>query len=135
MLTKAEKQLIERELISREHVRVRRKKFFDAIFWVGLAFLVLAAVSPVFLGKSLVPHFFRFGYLLCLFLYIEAVTIPRTFSQDIDPQWHLNPWQDILQRLSSEDRQIKAIILLAAPFALRVIVFSIVFLCTHLIRR
>jgi hypothetical protein len=44
---------------------------------------------------------------------MKFLTIPQTFAQDADPAWHLNPWQEALQRLGADGRQVQGIILLA----------------------
>jgi hypothetical protein len=110
--TAAERRLIERELIAREEVRAKRRKYFRVLFVVGVTSSVTAAFCQAFGVGGLLSVLLRLGSLACLLLYTEFLTIPRTFSQDMDPRWHLNPWREALQRVGSDGRMTQGIILL-----------------------
>jgi len=63
------------------------------------------------------------------FPYTDFLAIPQSFSKDIDSGWHLNPWADAIQRLSAENRQWKAVLLLVtlplSRMILRFIAFAV----------
>ena len=121
LLTREDKRLIEREFIARENVRLKRRLFFDRVFSIGLiAGIASPALAEIF-GRNPASSLLGLTWVICTLLYTEFLTIPRTFSKDMDPQWHFNPWREALERLSSEDRQIKALILLAARLAVKMV--------------
>lgn len=111
--TRQEKLLLERELIAREETRVRRKTFFERLFFVGISAALASAFLGAFFGKGLWPALLGLVWGICTLLYTEFLTVPHTFAKDADLTWHLNPWQEALQRLGADGRQIQGIILLA----------------------
>lgn len=112
-LTRLEKLLIERELIPREETRIRRKAFFGRLFFAGVTATLVSTFIRAFFGGGLWPVLLFLVWSICTLLYTEFLTIPKTFAKDADPTWHLNPWQEALQRLGADGRQIQGIILLA----------------------
>jgi hypothetical protein len=112
-LTRQEKLLIERELIALEETRVRRKTFFGRLFFVGISAALASAFLGAFFGRGLWAALFVLVWGICTLLYTEFLTIPQTFAKDANLTWHLNPWQEALQRLGADGRQVQGIILLA----------------------
>jgi hypothetical protein len=124
-LTSAERRLIERELIAREEVQAKRRKYFRFLFVVGLTSSVIAAFCRAFRIGGILPALLGVGSLVCVLLYSEFLTVPRTFSQDMSPGWHLNPWQEALQRMGADGRLIQGIIMLAI-YPVSLMLFSFV---------
>jgi hypothetical protein len=124
-LTSLERRQIERELIAREEVQLKRKRYFHFIFVVGITSAVLAAFFRVFRISSLIAPLLGVVALVCVLIYSGFLTAPRKFSQDMSPGWHLNRWPEAFQRMSSDGRLIQGLIMLAIyPFCL--LFFSLV---------
>ena len=111
-LTREEKALMRREFFARDEVQAKRRGYFRKIFFIGVPAATISSAMIEFRFGGLVGPSLFVVWLLCTFLYTDFLTIPRTFSQDMDPRWHLNPWQESLQRLASENRQIQGIVIL-----------------------
>ncbi len=126
-LTSAERRLIERELIAREEVQAKRRKYFRAVFVVGISSAVAAAFFREFRIFGFLPVLLGLCSIICLLLYTEFLTVPRAFSQDIDPRWHLNPWSEALQRMGSDGRLISGIIMLTIYPVSRIIFTFVAF--------
>lgn len=129
-LTRQEKLLIERELIAREETRVRRKTLFGRVFFVGISAALASGFLGAFFGRGLWPIFLFLVWCICTLLYTECLTIPQTFAKDADLTWHLNPWQEALQCLGADGRQIQGIILLAV-FPIARLLFSFIALSIY----
>ena len=55
------------------------------------------------------------AWVVCVLIYVGGQILPLSFSKDIDPRWHLNPWKDALSNLSEGRTLVEAIALLAGP--------------------
>jgi hypothetical protein len=111
-LTHAETRLVVREFMARQEVRERRKRFFRIVFVVGIGSAIAAGILSCFVRRSLGSGLFGLSWAGSCLLYTEFLTIPQTYMQDMDLRWHLNPWQEALQRLADDDRQTQGIVLL-----------------------
>jgi hypothetical protein len=111
-LTHAEVRLAVRELIQREDTRGKRRRFFRAVFTMGVASAVAGAVIACLVRRSPWQALFGLGWLCSMLLYTEFLIIPRTFMQDMDLRWHMNPWEEALSRLAEDGRQIRGVIIL-----------------------
>ena len=63
---------------------------------------------------------FHLVWFVCLLIYVGGQIFPLSFSKDIDPSWHLNPWKDALSRLSEGRKLTEAVALLAGPHLLKI---------------
>ena len=114
-LTLEEKALIEREFVAKQEAACRRRRFARSVFAVGITAGILAAIFRGFDARGFVTSLLWLVWVVSLLIYVGGHLLPTSLSKDLDPSWHLNPWQDALANLS-EGRTIReAIALLAGP--------------------
>ncbi len=114
-LTPAEKELIEREFAAKQQAAYRRRRFARWIFVVGVTAGVLSGLLRGFGWHGITEYSLRVAWVLCLLSYVGSRVLPTSLNKDLDPGWHLNPWQEALSNLS-EGRTIgEAIALLTVP--------------------
>jgi hypothetical protein len=115
-LSPQERLLIERELIAKEAVRERRRLFFGKIFWIGVSVGGLSGFIRGFSERERwISALFALGYVICASIYTEFIGLPRSFMQDADIRWHLNPWEEMLSRIKDEQRLNRTVVLLFVP--------------------
>jgi hypothetical protein len=120
-MTPLESRFAVREALANVDTRERRAAFFRKVFVVGVGCAVGAGVVSCFYKRSVLLGLFALCWLISVVIYTECLTIPRTFMQDMDLRWHLNPWQEALQRLAADNRQTQGILLLIALPILRML--------------
>jgi hypothetical protein len=118
-LSAAEKRLIERDFVERHEAATRSRVFAHRVFIFGIIAGSGAAVLRGFRVYTPISPLLGIAWLICLSIYLGSRFLPATFSKDIDARWHLNPWQETLQKLSEGRTQVEAITLLAGPLLLR----------------
>jgi len=115
-----EKRFIEREFIAKEELRTKRRRFCRAVFILGITAGGLSALLRGFEIHSVATPLCHFAWFVCLLIYVGGQILPLSFSKDVDPSWHLNPWKDSLSRLSEGRTLTEAIVLLAGPHLLKI---------------
>lgn len=126
-LTSQEKQLIEREFIARQDATFRRRARYRAIFVIGVLAATGGAALREFSVPTLVTPLLGLVWFVCVAAYVGLAIFPNSFAKDVDPRWHLSPWQVALSSLSKGKTQLEAITLLASPFLARG-VFALIYL-------
>ena len=106
--------------MERQETREKRRRFFGIVFIIGVSSAFGACIAYV-AREPWLSWLLGMGWFLSVAIYSEFLTIPRTFMQDMDLRWHLNPWQEALQRLAADNRKTQGIILLAIFPILRMI--------------
>jgi hypothetical protein len=120
-LTPEDKRLIEREFVARQEATAKRRSRMRVVFAVGISAGVAAAALREFRIPTLVSPFLWFVWLLSVAMYVGLGVFPGSLAKDMDPRWHLNPWQEALKNLSEGRTQIEAIALLAGPMLARLL--------------
>jgi hypothetical protein len=118
-LSHSEARLVVREWMERQDIREKRRKFFNSIFVVGVGAAIGAGIIAAVVQRNLWLGLLVLIWVGSTLMYTEFLTIPRTFMQDMDLRWHLNPWQEALERLSDDNRLVRGIVLLTAYPVLR----------------
>jgi len=113
-LSKDEKWLIERELIEREKEKERRQHFRGNVFATGMIAGFLASALTLLSGGFFIPLIPKLAWIICILIYLDADCLLPSFSKDIDPPWHANPWRASLSRLSDNKDILRGIALLAS---------------------
>jgi hypothetical protein len=126
-LSPEEKRLVEREFVARQEAAARRRSFARRLFLIGLSAGLGAAALREFHVGTIATTLLRIVWVICILGYVGVGVFPASFSKDIDPRWHLNPWQEALQNLSEGRTQFEAIALLAGPLVARML-FSFLYL-------
>ena len=112
-LSPQEKRLIERELIARQEADAKRRAFAHRVFLVGILAGSAAGFLDGFRMRGAIEAFGYLVWIVCSLTYVGGKIFPTSLREDLDPAWHLNPWQNALQNLG-EGRTIgEAIALLA----------------------
>ena len=119
-LSAQEKRFIEREFVAKEELRAKRRRFCRSIFIVGIASGSVSALLRAFEAHSVATPLFNLVWFVCLLIYVGGQIFPLSFSKDIDPSWHLNPWKDALSRLSEGRTMMEAAALLAGAHLLKI---------------
>jgi hypothetical protein len=114
-LSPAEKRLVEREFVARQEAAGRRRSLARRLFLIGLSAGLGAAALREFHVGTIVTALLEIVWVICTVAYVGVGVFPASFSKDIDPRWHLNPWQAALRNLSEGRTQFEAIALLAGP--------------------
>lgn len=120
-LTPEEKNLIDREFTARQEVSAKRRRFAHRVFLVAI---IAGAVQALLLEFRLFPLsglIVGVVYIGCSLAYVGGNLLPTSFLQDLNPWWHLNPWQDARRNLADGRTMPEAITLLAGPTALRLV--------------
>jgi hypothetical protein len=120
-MTPAEKALIEKQFMAKQAAIAKRRHAMESVFLIGLIAAVVGAFSYAFIGKTVTSHCLMTFWILSCGVYTGFAIWPLRFDKDIDPRWHLNPWQEALQKLGSEGRQLEGIVLLASFPLLRLV--------------
>ena len=126
-LSSQEKRLIEREFIARQDAASKRRSRYRAVFLIGIFAAVVGAALREFRVPTLITPLLGLIWLICIAAYVGLAAFPHSFAKDLDPRWHMNPWQSALSSLSEGKTQFEAIALLASPFLARGI-FSLIYL-------
>lgn len=126
-LSSQEKRLIEREFVARQDAALKRRSRYRAVFVVGISAAVLSAALREFRVDTLITPILGLVWLVCIAAYVGLAAFPNSFGKDVDPRWHLNPWQAALSSLSEGKTPFEAISLLVTPFLARGI-FSVIYL-------
>ena len=99
-----------------EAVRERRRLFFQKVFWLGVS---AGTLSGFIRGLSERGHWFdavfSLAYVICAVIYTEFIGAPRSFMQDVDVCWQINPWAEMLARIKDEQRLNRTLIILFVP--------------------
>jgi hypothetical protein len=119
-LSTNEKRSIEREFIAKEELRAKRRRFCRSVFVVGITAGTLSALLRGCEVHSAATPLSHLVWIACLVIYVGGLIRPLSFSKDIDPRWHLNPWKDSLINLSAGRNLGEAIALLAGPHLLKI---------------
>ena len=126
-LSPQEKQLIEREFVARQEAAAKRRSLARKVFLVGILAGVGAAALREFRVDTILTPLLWIVWVICLLAYIGVGVFPSSFSKDMDPRWHLNPWQEALQNLSEGKTQLEAIALPAGPMVARMVFLFLYF--------
>lgn len=119
--TPKERRIVEREFEARQEVAAKRRRFACGVAIVGLVAGVVAAALREFHVHTAFSLLLLFIWLICIVTYVGVGVLPGSFSKDMDPRWHLNPWQEALGNLSQGKTQTEAIALLAGPVLARML--------------
>ena len=114
-LTRDEKWLIERELVARQELAEKRRSTARRVFLLGLSAGVASAGLGEFRVPTVIVPILGVIWLISILFYVGVGVLPGPLSKDMDPRWHLNPWQEALNSLSEGKTQFEAITLLAGP--------------------
>lgn len=111
-LSPQEKGLVEREFVAREQQKERRRRFRSRAFTVGILSGFLASALTVVFGGFFIPFIPKIIWIVCIFIYLDTDCLLPSFSKDMSPSWHMNPWKESLSRLSDTEDIIRGIALL-----------------------
>jgi hypothetical protein len=125
-LSPEEKHLIELEFVAREETRAKRRTAMARVCWIGVSAYLLSAFVPRTEVGWVVLLLLRFIWVVCAGVYTSGHVFPATFTKDIDPWWHTNPWQDAMQDLSEGGRQIEVLALILVPQATKLLTLAII---------
>jgi hypothetical protein len=126
-LSPEEKRLIDREFVARQEVAARRRPFVRRVFTIGIVAGLGGAALHEFHVRTLMGPLLGLVWLICIVLYVGVGVFPGSFAKDLDPRWHLNPWQKALRNLSEGRKQVEAIALLAGPVLAHMLFYFLYF--------
>jgi len=121
-LTPEMKRDIEAGFVFRQEMASRRRATTKRLFLVGIVAGVAAGLLRGVEVRSWLVVLLNVTWLLSTVAYVGGNIVPLSIKNDIDPRWHMNPWRDALRNLGEERCIKEAIMLLAGPVLVRMIV-------------
>lgn len=109
---------------------MRRRRWGRRVFLVGLIAGVGHAALREFRALTSATPLLGLVWLACLAAYVGVGLFPSSLAQDLDAPRPANPWQPLLEHLSSGRTQVEALALLAGPL-LASLLFSFISFAFH----
>jgi len=128
------KALIEQRFIDEEEERAKRRQYYRKVFLVGFPAGCCSLVLFALMRRDVIPSGSLLGitglisaalaivWVVCILKYTGTLPLPKTFAQNFDIRWRLNPWKESLDNLKEEAILPEAIALLGGPILVRMVV-------------